>query len=189
MVTDANMDRQKHCCFLLRCPFLLTFSAVWWKTAFCFLSQSSAGLEETITSPVISASRVPLLNAHRPEVCSGNDTVLKGLHFIVFFILSHSLSLCSFRGFISQNSTNFFVWWVKKRKKTIKIMKSPSSQNIRHGQTTYSYDRIYQNWHVIVDCWSPIDWAIFHKDRLILALCTSHQSQQNLLEESRLTQE
>lgn len=34
------------------------------------------------------------------------------------------------------------------QKKTIKNMKSPSSQNIGHCKTTYSYYRIYQNWQV-----------------------------------------
>ena len=63
--------------------------------------------------------------------------------------------------------THFFVDGGKKKKKkrkrgTIKNMKGPSSQNIRHRKTTQSHDRIYQNWQVKVDCWVSIDWAIFH---------------------------
>lgn len=50
------------------------------------------------------------------------------------------------------------------KRKTIKNMKGPSSQNIRQGQTTYSYDWIYQNWHIQVDCWVPVDWVIFYQD-------------------------
>lgn len=56
----------------------------------------------------------------------------------------------------------FFCWWGKKKEwETIKNMKSPSSQNIRHRKTTLSYDWIYQNWQVKVDCCVSIDWAIF----------------------------
>lgn len=60
--------------------------------------------------------------------------------------------------------TFFCRWGQKKKSETIKNMKSPSSQNIRHRKTTQSYDWIYQNWQVKVDCWVSIDWAIFHRD-------------------------
>lgn len=46
----------------------------------------------------------------------------------------------------------------------IKNMKGPSSQNIRQWQTSYSDDRIDQIWQVKVDCWAPVDWAVFHRD-------------------------
>lgn len=70
--------------------------------------------------------------------------------------------LLSLRGFISQKCEHIFLLmgW-KKEWETIKNMKSPSSQNIRHRKTTLSYDWIYQNWQVKVDCCVSIDWAIF----------------------------
>lgn len=70
--------------------------------------------------------------------------------------------------FISQKCEHIFLSMGAKKKKkkrkrgTIKNMKGPSSQNIRHRKTTQSHDRIYQNWQVKVDCWVSIDWAIFH---------------------------
>lgn len=67
------------------------------------------------------------------------------------------------RGFISQKCEHIFLFWRgQKNAETIKNMKSPSSQNIRHHKTTQSYDWIYQNWQVKVDCLLSVDWAILH---------------------------
>lgn len=114
---------------------------------------------------MISASPVPPINTQSPEVRSENDTVLNGLNFIVPpppSLLLISPLLLSLRGFISQKCEHIFLLmgW-KKEWETIKNMKSPSSQNIRHRKTTLSYDWIYQNWQVKVDCCVSIDWAIF----------------------------
>lgn len=77
------------------------------------------------------------------------------------------LSLWAF--YFAKVRAQFFCRWGQKKKKkrekrkeTIKNIKGPSSQNIRHRETTQSHDEIYQNWQVKVDCWSSIDWAIFH---------------------------
>lgn len=102
---------------------------------------------------MISASPVLPINTQRPEVWSENDTVLNGLNFIVSstpftpsnFPPSSSLPL---RFYFTKVWTHFFVDGGKKKRETIKNMKSPSSQKIRHRKTSQSYDCIYQNWQV-----------------------------------------
>ena len=49
----------------------------------------------------------------------------------------------------------------KGKRENIKEYESPSSHNIRHCKTTQSYDWIYQNCQIKVDCWVSINWAIF----------------------------
>lgn len=78
--------------------------------------------------------------------------------------------------FISQTCEHdffFFVDGAKKKpweRRTIKNMKGPSSQNIRHRKTTQSHHRIYQNWQGKVDCWVGIDRAVFHGETAALRL-------------------
>lgn len=88
----------------------------------------------------------------------------KWVKFHCFLRLPPPSTSLPLRGFISQKCEHIFfiLMGAKKKTQTIKNMKSPSSQNIRHHKTTQSYDWIYQNWQVKVDCLVSADWAILH---------------------------
>ena len=89
--------------------------------------------------PIATPSPSPPPPNHRPSLVVPSD------------LLSRKTS----KTFFLSMGTN------KGERENIKEYESPSSHNIRHCKTTHSYDWIYQNCQIKVDCWVSINWAIF----------------------------